>query len=88
MNFNFKTMDKIKSCQYFWAIVALIVAAVFGILLGMGTQCMIPVSFVCIGALAYENAKQGKTLLQSLVDGVLPALIGGLIICLCFILQL
>lgn len=36
----------IKISWYKYAIISMIIAAVFGITLGMGTTCLIPVSFV------------------------------------------
>ena len=38
----------IKISWYKYAIISMIIAAVFGITLGMGTTCLIPVSFICL----------------------------------------
>ena len=45
----------IKISWYKYAIISMIIAAVFGITLGMGTTCLIPVSFAVLGCSAYEN---------------------------------
>lgn len=45
----------IKISWYKYAIISMIIAAVFGITLGMGTTCLILVSFAVLGCSAYEN---------------------------------
>ena len=45
----------IKISWYKYAIISMIIAAVFGITLGMGTTCLIPVSFAVLGCSANEN---------------------------------
>lgn len=42
----------IKISWYKYAIISMIIAAVFGITLGMGTTCLIPVSFAVLGCSA------------------------------------
>lgn len=69
-----------------YAIIAIVVAALFGITLSMTIKCMIPVSFVAICCAAYEGMHNNKTYLKSIVDGAVPAILGGLLIWLCFAL--
>ena len=60
--------------------------SVFGITLGMGTTCLIPVSFAVLGCSAYENFHNDLSYKKSLLEGGLPSLIGGIIIWICFLL--
>lgn len=69
-----------------YAIINMVIAAFFGISLNMGITCMIPVSFGAIGCAAYEGMHNNKTYLKSIVDGAVPAILGGLLIWLCFAL--
>lgn len=71
----------IKISWYKYAIISMIIAAVFGITLGMGTTCLIPVSFAVLGCSAYENFHNDLSYKKSLLEGGLPSLIGGIIIC-------
>lgn len=71
-----------------YAVIAITVAAVFGITLGMEIECMIPVSFIAISCLAYENMHNGLTSIKALLNGAVPAIAGGLIIWICFALKL
>lgn len=76
----------IKISWYKYAIISMIIAAVFGITLGMGTTCLIPVSFAVLGCSAYENFHNDLSYKKSLLEGGLPSLIGGIIIWICFLL--
>lgn len=76
----------IKISWYKYAIISMIIAAVFGITLGMGTTCLIPVSFAVLGCSAYENFHNDLYYKKSLLEGGLPSLIGGIIIWICFLL--
>lgn len=69
-----------------YAIIAIAVAALFGITLSMTIECMIPVSFVAICCAAYEGMHNNKTYWKSILDGAVPAILGGLLIWLCFAL--
>lgn len=71
-----------------YAVIAIAVAAVFGITLGMEIECMIPVSFVAISCLAYEHMHNDITYLKAILNGAVPAISGGLIIWICFALKL
>lgn len=51
-------MVQMKPFHYLYVIIGMLVAAFFGISLGMGITCMIPVSFVVIGLFAYQNMKK------------------------------
>lgn len=51
-------MVQMKPFHYLYVIIGMLVAAFFGISLGMGITCMIPVSFVVIGLFAYQNMKE------------------------------
>lgn len=42
-------MFQMKTFHYLYVIIGMMVAAFFGISLGMGITCLIPVSFVVIG---------------------------------------
>lgn len=46
-------MVQMKPFHFLYVIIGMLVAAFFGISLGMGITCMIPVSFVVIGLFAY-----------------------------------
>lgn len=76
----------IKISWYKYAIISMIIASIFGITLGMGITCLIPVSFAVLGISAYENIHNDLSVKDSLLEGGLPSLIGGLIIWLCFLL--
>ena len=71
-----------------YAIIAIAVAALFGITLGMEIECMIPVSFVAISCLAYEHMHNDITYFKAILNGAVPAITGGLIIWICFALKL
>lgn len=62
------------------------IVALFGITLGMGITCLIPVSFAVLGCSAYENFHNDLSYKKSLLEGGLPSLIGGIIIWICFLL--
>lgn len=79
-------MVQMKPFHYLYVIIGMLVAAFFGISLGMGITCMIPVSFVVIGLFAYQNMKKNLPVGQAILNGGLPPLIGGLLIWLCFLL--
>lgn len=79
-------MIKIKPEHLLLVIIGMFVAAIFGISLGMGVTCLIPVSFMVLGAFVWCNMKENMSVAQSLLNGVLPVLIGGLLIWLCFLL--
>ncbi len=53
-------------------IIGMMVAASFGISLGMGITCLIPVSFVVIGLFAYQNMKKNLPVGQAILNGGLP----------------
>lgn len=76
----------ITKTHLLYAIIAIAVAALFGITFNMTIECMIPVSFVAIGCAVYENMHNNKTYWKSILDGAVPAILGGLLIWLCFIL--
>lgn len=76
----------ITKTHLIYAIIAIAVAALFGITFGMSITCMIPVSFVVIGCLAYENIHNNKVWYKAVLDGAIPAIVGGLLIWLCFAL--
>lgn len=76
----------IKKSWYKYAIISMIIASIFGITSGMGITCLIPVSFAVLGISAYENIHNDLSVKDSLLEGGLPSLIGGLIIWLCFLL--
>lgn len=69
-----------------YVIINMVIAAFFGISLNMGITCMIPVSFGAICCAAYEGMHNNKTYWKSILDGAVPAIIGGLLIWLCFAL--
>lgn len=76
----------ITKTHLLYAIIAITVAALFGITLGMTIECMIPVSFVAISCAAYESMHNNKTYWRGMLDGAVPAIVGGLLIWLCFAL--
>lgn len=47
------------------------IVALFGITLGMGTTCLIPVSFAVLGCSAYENFHNDLSYKKSLLEGCL-----------------
>lgn len=79
-------MFQMKNFHYLYAIIGMMVAAFFGISLGMGITCLIPVSFVVIYLFAYQNKKENLSVGQAILNGGIPPLIGGVLIWLCFLL--
>ena len=80
-------MFQMKNFHYLHVIIGMMVAAFFGISLGMGITCLIPVSFVVICLFAYQNMKKNLPVKQAILNGGLPPLIGGFLIWLCFLLR-
>lgn len=70
------------------AFIAAVVAAFFGITLGMELTCMIPIVFIVIIAMGLDNSKNDKPFSKLLLDDVLPPVVGGGIIWICFLLKL
>ena len=69
----------ITKTHLLYAIIAIAVAALFGITFGMTIACMIPVLFVAFVCFIRENERNPFNWKKAILNGFIPAILGGII---------